>query len=130
MERGANNAPGQILLALFLDFDVQQDEGVRPEVGILAHTVVEAVWAPRVGEEDERDGLAKVVQLQAAGAHRVHDGRVVYDARRDAERTSAEEDVGVRRRAKGVADDEEGDILSVRVSQDLVACRLDRVAVR
>ena len=127
---GRSSSPGKILLALFFDFDVQQDEGVHPEIRVFAHPVVEAVRPPRVGEEDERDGLAKVVQLQAARADRVHDGRVVYDPRRNAERTGAEEDVGVRRRAKGVADDEESDILIVRISQDLVALRLDHVAVR
>lgn len=131
METGGEkkNAPSEILIALFLDFDVQQDERVHPKVRVLAHAVVEAVRPPRVGEEDERDGLAEVVQLQTARADRVHDGRVMYDARRDAERTGAEEDVGVRRRAKGVADDEEGDVPSVRISQDLVTLRLDHVSI-
>jgi len=103
---------------------------VHPEVGVLAHTVVEAIWTPRVGEKDERYGLAEVVQLQTARADRVHDGRIVYDARRDAECPRAEEDVGVRGRAEGVTDDEEGDVLSECISQDLVAFRLDHVAVR
>ena len=102
---------------------------MRPELRILAHAIVEAVWAPRVGEEDERDGLAEVVQLQTARADRVHDGRVVYDARRDAERPGAEEDVGVRRRAKRVPDDKESDVLIVGVSQDLVAFRFDHVTI-
>lgn len=53
----------------------------------------------------------------------------MYDTRRDAKRTCAEEDVGVCRRAKGVADNEKSDILSVRVSQDFIALRLDHVAV-
>lgn len=103
---------------------------MHPEVRVLAHAVVEAVRPPRVGEEDERDGLAEVVQLQTARANRVHDGRVVYDPRRNAERAGAEEDVGVCRRAKGVANHEESNILIVGISQDLVALRLDHVAVR
>ena len=39
---------------------------MHPEVGVLAHTVVEAIWTPRVGEKDERYGLAEVVQLQVS----------------------------------------------------------------
>jgi hypothetical protein len=53
----------------------------------------------------------------------------MYDTRRDAKRAGAEEDVGVCRRAKGVADNEESDILSVRVSQDFITLRLDHVTV-
>ena len=75
------DAPGKVFLALFFDFDVQQDERVHPKVSVLAHAIVEAVGSPRVGEEDEGDGLAKVVQLQTARANCVHDRRVVYDAR-------------------------------------------------
>ena len=102
---------------------------MRPKLRILAHAIVEAIWAPRVGEEDERDGLAEVVQLETARADRVHDGRVVDDARRYAERSRSEEDVGVRRRAKGVPDNKESNILIVGVSQDLVAFRLDHVTI-
>jgi hypothetical protein len=53
----------------------------------------------------------------------------MYDACRDAKRAGAEEDVGVCRRAKGVANNEESDILGVGVSQDFVALRLDHVTV-
>ena len=53
----------------------------------------------------------------------------MYDTRRDAERASAEEDVGVCCRAKGVADNEESNILSVRISQDFIALRLDHVTI-
>ena len=123
------NVPGKILLALFLDFDVQQNERVHPKVRILTHTIVEAVWTPRVGEEDERNGLAKVVQLQATRADRVHDGRVVYDACWDAKRAGTEEDIGVCCCAKGITDDKEGDVLGVCVSQDLVTLRLDHFTV-
>ena len=71
---------------------------MHPEVRVLAHAVVEAVRAPGLGEEHERDRLPEVVQLQAARADRVHDRRVVHDARRDAQRPRAEHDVRVRRR--------------------------------
>ena len=53
----------------------------------------------------------------------------MYDTRRNAKRTGAEKDIGVCRGAKGVADNEESDILSVRVSQDFIALRLDHVTV-
>ncbi len=45
--------------------------------------VVKAVWAPRVGEEDDGDGLAVIVQLQTAAPDRIHHGRVVDDLNRD-----------------------------------------------
>lgn len=32
--------PRQILLALFLDFDIQQDEGVQPEIAVLLDSIV------------------------------------------------------------------------------------------
>jgi hypothetical protein len=53
----------------------------------------------------------------------------MYDTRRDAKHAGAEEDVGVCRCAKGVADNEESDILSVRISQDLITLRLNHVTV-
>jgi hypothetical protein len=87
---------------------------------VLAHAVVKAVRPLCVDEEDERDGLAKVVKLQTACADGVHDGCIVYDARRDGESASAEEDVGVRRRAEGIADEKASNVLGVRISQDLV----------
>jgi hypothetical protein len=53
----------------------------------------------------------------------------MYDARRDAKSAGTEEDVGVCRCAKGVADNEESDILGVGVSQDCVTFRFDHVTV-
>jgi hypothetical protein len=123
------DVPGKVFLALFFDFDVQQNKGVHPKIRVLAHVVVETVGPPGVGEEDEGDGLTEVVQLQTASANGVHDRRVVYDTGRDAERARPEEDVRVRCRAKRVSDDEESNILSVRFSQDLVTSCLDHVAV-
>ena len=86
---------------------------MHPKIGVLAHAIVEAVWPPGVSEEDEGDGLTKVVQLQAARSDRVHNGRIVYDARRYAERTCAEEDVGVGSRTERITDDEKRYILDV-----------------
>ena len=124
---------------------------MHAEVRVLADAVVEAVWAPAVREEHERDRLPEVVQLQAARAYRVHDRRVVHDPRGDAERAGAEHDVRVRRRARtgcksvmetgrqgwkrgrgspvGVADDEERDVFGVSVAEDLVRFGLYHVAV-
>ena len=126
---GDADAPGKVLLALLLDFYIEQDERVHPKIGVLAHAIVEAVWPPGVGEEDEGDGLAKVVQLQATRPDRVHNGRVVYDARRYAERTCAEEDVGVGSCSERITDDEKRYILDVSISQDLVTFCLDHVTV-
>ena len=126
---GDADAPGKVLLALLLDFDIEQDERVHPKIGVLAHAIVEAVWPPGVGEEDEGDGLAKVVQLQAACSDSVHNGRVVYDARRYAERACAEEDVGVGSCSERITDDEKRYILDVSISQDFVTFCLDHVTV-
>ena len=81
---------------------------MHAEVRVLLDAVVEAVRLPGVREEDERDRLPEVVELQAARADGVHDACVVDDARGDVQGASAEEDVGVGGRAEGVADDEEG----------------------
>lgn len=102
---------------------------MHPKISVLAHAIVEAVWPPGVGEKDEGDGLAKVVQLQAARSDRVHNGRIVYDARRYAERAGAEEDVGVGSSTERIANDEKRNILGVSISQDLVTFCLDHVTV-
>ena len=114
---------------MLFDFDIKQDQRVHAKIGVLAHAIVEAVGPPCVGEKDEGDGLAKVVQLQAARPDRVHNGRVVYDTCRYAECTGAEEDVRVGSGAKRIAHDEERNVLDVRISQDLVTLSLDHVAV-
>ena len=71
---------------------------MHAEISVFFDAVVEAVWAPAVREEHERDRLPEVVQLQAACTYRVHDRRVVHDPRGDAERAGTEHDVRVRRR--------------------------------
>ena len=45
--------------------------------------VVKTVWAPRVGEEDDGNGLAIIVQLQTAASDCIHHGRVVDDLNRN-----------------------------------------------
>jgi hypothetical protein len=102
---------------------------VHPKISVLAHTIVEAVGTPCVGEKDEGDGLAKVVQLQAARSDRVHNGRVVYDTRRYAERAGAEQDVRVGSSAERIAHDEKRNVLDVSISQDLVTLCLYHVAI-
>lgn len=135
---------------------------------ILLDTVVETVGLPCLGEEDERDGLTKVVELKSAGTHSVHDGGVVDDLGGDVECSGAEEKVGVGRRStediqgetqgisllsldgdedhkpvrtgiyvvgvhriygpKGIADDEEADVLLIGISQDLIRFHLDHLS--
>lgn len=77
--------PCEVLFTLLLDLDVKENKGVQAEIGVLLDAVVKAVGLPGVGEEDEGDGLAKVVELEAAGADGVHDGCVVDDAGGDVE---------------------------------------------
>lgn len=72
---------------------------MQPEIAVLLDAIVERVGFPGVGEEDEGDGLAKGVELEAAGADGVHDGCVVDDTHRDAFSAGAEDDVDVGCRA-------------------------------
>ncbi len=102
---------------------------MHPKISVLAHAIVEAVWPPGVGEKDQGDSLAKVVQLQATRSDRVHYGRVMYDACRYTERAGAEEDVGVGGGTEGIANDEKRNVLGVSIFQDLVTFCLDHVTV-
>lgn len=95
----AQDAPGHVLLALLADLDVDEDERVQAHLPVLLDAVVERARPPRLGEEDERDRLAKVVQLQAGRAARVEDRRVVDHLRGHLERPRAQEEVRVRRGA-------------------------------
>ena len=64
--------------------------------------------------------LAKAVQLQAACADRVHDRCVVDDPHRDALLPRPQLQVCVCRCTKGVAHNEERDVLLLRSLQDLL----------
>jgi hypothetical protein len=66
------------------------------DIRILLDAVVERVRLPCLGEEDEGDCLAEIVQLQATCADGVHDRRVVDHACWDVQGTRAEEHVRVR----------------------------------
>jgi len=66
---------------------------VHPEPNILFDSVVKAVRLPRLCEENKRDCLAKVIQLESTRSHSVHDRRVVNDARRNLECPSSENDI-------------------------------------
>lgn len=89
--------PGHVLLALLPNLNVDEDERVQTHLPILLDAVVEGARPPGVGEEHERDRLAKVVELEAGRAAGVEDGSVVNDLRRDLERACAKEEVGVSR---------------------------------
>lgn len=68
---------------------------MHPPLPVLLHSIVEGRRLPGLGEEDERDGLSEVVELETARAHGVHHGRVVDHLRRDLKIASAEKEVGV-----------------------------------
>lgn len=89
--------PGHVLLALLPNLDVDEDKRVQTHLPVLLDAVVEGARPPGIGEEHERDRLAKVVELEAGRAAGVEDGSVVDDLRRDLERACAKEKVGVGR---------------------------------
>lgn len=60
---GSKYLPGQIFFTLFLDFDVEQNQGVKPKISVLLDAIVKAIGLPGFCEEDERYGLPKVVKL-------------------------------------------------------------------
>ena len=70
---------------------------MHSQTRVLLNPIIKTIGFPGVREEHQGDRLAEIVQLETAGAHRVHDGRVVYHARGDAERAGSEDDVGVGR---------------------------------
>ena len=53
---------------------------MEAKINVFLYAIIEAVGLPCFCEEDERDGLAKVVELEATGADCVHDGSIVDDA--------------------------------------------------
>lgn len=109
---------GHVLQRLLLDLDVEEDQGVQSNVSVLLDTGVPRVGSPGLGEPDHGDGLAKVVQLQATGTDGVHDGGVVDGLDGDVELLGADDEIGVGGGAKGIADDEEGDVDVLGVVQD------------
>jgi hypothetical protein len=62
---------------------------VHAEIRVLLDTIVEAIRFPGIGEEHQRDGLAKAVQLETTRANGIHDGGVVDDLGGDAQRAGA-----------------------------------------
>lgn len=70
---------------------------MHTQICILLHTIVEAVWSPGICEEDERDRLPKVVELQATCTDSIHDGGIVDDPSGYVEVTGSEDDVCMRR---------------------------------
>ena len=118
-----------VFLRALLHFDVKEDERVEVRGAVRGDLLVPTRRAPRAGPEAERDGLAEAVELQAADADGVHDARVVDALDGDARAVRADVHVGVGRRAKDVADDEQRDLLGLGVVEDLPRARLDHVAV-
>lgn len=87
--------PGQIFFALFLDFNVEKNEGVKAKIYVLLDAIVEAVGLPCFCEEHKRDSLAKVVELETTGADRIHNGCIVDYTGGNPQTTSAKDDVGM-----------------------------------
>jgi hypothetical protein len=72
IRRSFGTLPGQILFALFFDFDVQENEGMHSKVDVLFDFVVETVWFPSICEEYEGNGLTKIIELETASSDGVH----------------------------------------------------------
>jgi hypothetical protein len=119
---------------------------VQADGDVLLDAVVEGGGLPVVEEEDHGDGLAEVVELQAGCADGGQDAGVGDRARGDGEFAGAEDEVGVcccsavvldvgRREAmergapERISYDKECDIDFVGVFEDVVAGRLDHLAV-
>lgn len=74
----------------------EEAQGVEASTGVVHNLLEERVGLPLFSPEGHGDGLAEVVELQAAGCHGVHDGGVVDDADLDAHVQGAEGEVSVR----------------------------------
>lgn len=75
---------------------------MHSKIGILFDPIVETVGFPRLGEEDQGDSLAKVVELQTTCSYGIHDGCIVNNLRWNVERPCAKHNVGVCRRPEYV----------------------------
>eukprot|EP00963_Diacronema_lutheri_P006107 scaffold519_cov331-Pavlova_lutheri.AAC.8 len=64
----------------FLDSDVQQAKRVQSSFPVGFEFVVEAVWFPSFGEEDEGDAFSVSVELQSTSTHAGEDVRIVHHA--------------------------------------------------
>ena len=113
-------AAAQRLGRRLLHPDVEQAEGVQARPAVARDARVEAVGAPRGGEEDDGHRLAEAVQLQAARAHRVEHARVVDHPHGDAQLVGAQLEIRVSGSPERIADDEEGDVLVLCAAEDLV----------
>ena len=62
---------------------------------VLFQTVVPAAWRPRLGVEDHREGLSKVVHLQSGRAESSQDRSVVNNLCWNLEVRSAKQEIRV-----------------------------------
>lgn len=72
--------PYEILFGLLLHLDIEEHKGMHTKVRVFLDSVVEAVRLPGLGEEDERDSLSEIIELQTASTDGVHDGCVMDHA--------------------------------------------------
>ena len=70
-------SPRQIFLALFLDFNIEQNQGMHTKVDVLLDPVVETIRLPSIREKHERHSLSEIIELQATCTGSVHDRCVV-----------------------------------------------------
>lgn len=89
-------SPGHILKRLFFHLDVQEDEGMKSDRGVLPDTVVETSRFPSLGEENHRNSLAEVVELETCCAYRVEDGSIGDGFGRNREFTGTQDKVRMR----------------------------------
>ncbi|TFB03672.1 hypothetical protein CCMA1212_004310 [Trichoderma ghanense] len=93
------SAPGHVLQALLLDLDVDEDQCMQPNAAVFLYPVVKRRGLPCFGEEDHGDGLAEVVELEAAGSNARHDGGVGDGPHRDLQLAGSDDEIGMRSRS-------------------------------
>ena len=94
--------------------------GKLTSVVVSKNFVVKTVAVPpRLGEENDGDGLTETVELKPAGSASIHDAGVVHHLDLHAQFQGPEVEVAVRGRAEGIPDHEEGDVLVSGIFDDL-----------
>lgn len=123
------SASHDVLNALLLDLDIQQHQSVQTNLSVLVDLVVERIGLPRVSEENQRHGLAKVVQLQTASTNSVHNRGIVDGLVLDSELSGSNDQVSMGGGSKGITNNEECNVVLLGTSEDVVGGLLDHLSV-